>query len=224
MVAKSLANEAEQLVLITFLVIVCTVTLYGLTLGPLARRLGMASRNPQGVLFAGASRPVREIALALQEEGIATVLVDTNAQNIAAARMAGLRTCLANIGSEFAREEIDLADLGRLLAMTPNDQVNALAAMDFAEHFGRAGVYQIAPPETSHERKETMPADRRGRILFGGDVTFDRLASYFGRGGLIKRTLLTDDFTYGDFLDRYGRSLAAALPDRRIRTTGDSSR
>ncbi|MBN1851998.1 MAG: cation:proton antiporter [Pirellulales bacterium] len=206
LVEPGLVSEAEQLVLVTFLVIVVTVTLYGLTLGPLATWLGISSPDPQGILFAGASRPVREIAHALHEEGFATLLVDTNAANIADARMAGLPTCHAHIGSEYAHETIDLGDLGRLLAMTPNDQINALAVMEFMEHFGRAGVYQLALPETTHERKESLPTHRRGRILFRPDASFDRLASLFDHGGRIKRTMLTDSFNFEHFLARYGPS------------------
>ena len=37
----------------------------------------------------------------------------------------------ASIGSEFVQEEIDLGGIGRLLAMTPNDEVNTLASMGF---------------------------------------------------------------------------------------------
>ena len=35
--------------------------------------------------------------------------------------------------------------LGRLLAMTADDDVNVLATLHFRELFGRAGVYQLAP-------------------------------------------------------------------------------
>ncbi len=205
----SSAPEARLLELITYVVIVGTVVVYGLTLAPLARFLGMASQDPQGVLFAGASRPVREIASALQKEGFYSVLVDSNHRNIAAARMAGLATVYANIGSEFAREETDLGDIGRLLAMTPNDQVNALAAMEFLQHFGRAGVYQLAPPDSASERQEPVAAHRLGRILFAQDITYEQLAKRVAAGAQVKTTSLTDDFTYEDFAQRYGEEALA---------------
>ena len=49
----ALGAEADKLVPMAFVIIVGTVTFYGLAGGPLARRLGLASRRPQGVLFAG---------------------------------------------------------------------------------------------------------------------------------------------------------------------------
>lgn len=44
-------GQAQQLVPLTFLVIVGTVALYGLTATPLAHRLGVGQQNPQGVLI-----------------------------------------------------------------------------------------------------------------------------------------------------------------------------
>jgi NhaP-type Na+/H+ or K+/H+ antiporter len=74
----ALAEQAEQLVPITFLVIVGTVSIYGLLAAPLARRLGLADPNPQGLLIAGASDWVRNVAKALKDEGFAVLLLDTN--------------------------------------------------------------------------------------------------------------------------------------------------
>jgi len=201
-----LAPEADRFVLITFFVIVATVTVYGLTLAPLARWLGLSGENPQGVLFAGASPMVREIASALQKEGFPVLMVDTNLRNNAAARMAGLPIAYASIGSEFVQEELDLGGIGRLLAMTPNDEVNTLAAMGLAERFGRSEVYQVAATESSNERTETVGAYRRGRTLFDRPTTVEQLEARFQSGAVIKKTLLTDDFTFDDFLARYGES------------------
>ncbi|MEM9186857.1 MAG: cation:proton antiporter [Planctomycetota bacterium] len=200
------ADAAEKMVLVTFLVIVGTVTVYGLTLSPLARRLGLAGEDPQGVLFAGASPIVREIALALQAEGFDTLLVDTNPQNISDARMAGLPVCYASIGSEFVHEETDFGQIGRLVAMTPNDEVNSLAATEFAEQFGSANVYQLSPP-ASTERLERVPQHRRGRTLFADGVTHDALRLRFAAGAVIKKTTLSEDFTIDDFRTRYPSAL-----------------
>jgi NhaP-type Na+/H+ or K+/H+ antiporter len=201
-----LAAEADRFVLMTFFVIVGTVTVYGLTLSPLARWLGLSGENPQGILFAGASPAVREVALAVQNEGIPVLLVDTNPSNNAAARMAGLPMAYASVGSEFVQEEIDLGGIGRLLAMTPNDEVNTLAAMGFSERFGRAEVYQVAAAESSSGRTESVGAYRRGRTLFDNPVTVDELEERFHAGATIKKTLLSPDFTFDDFLARYGES------------------
>lgn len=201
-----LQPEADRLVLATFLVIVGTVTVYGLTLSPVARSLGLAGDEPQGVLFAGASPMIRAIARALKTEGFDTLLVDTNPQNISAARMDGLPVCYASIGSEFVHEETDLSDIGKLLAMTPNDEVNSLAVSEFAEQFGSANVYQLASPPAT-ERLEKVPSHLRGRTLFADGVTHDALQLRFTAGAVIKKTTVTEDFTIGDFRKRYPSAL-----------------
>ncbi|MEM8944282.1 MAG: sodium:proton antiporter [Planctomycetota bacterium] len=204
--AHPLAAEADRFVLMTFLVIVGSVTVYGLTLSPLAKWLGLSGENPQGILFAGASPAVREIAVAVQNEGLPVLLVDTNPRNNAAARMAGLPMAYASVGSEFVQEEIDLGGIGRLLAMTPNDEVNTLAAMGFTERFGRAEVYQVAAAESSSGRTEAVGAYRRGRTLFDKPTTIEQLEDRFEAGATIKKTMISADFTFDDFLARYGES------------------
>ena len=199
-----LAVEAERFVFATYLVIVATVTVYGLTLAPLARRLGLSNENPQGILFAGASRAVREIATAVREEGYAVLLVDTNPRNNTAARMAGLPVLLDSIDSEFVRDEVDLGGLGRLLAVTPNDEVNTLAALEWAERFGRAETYQLAVPEMAADKRDAAKPSRRGRTLFDRPLTWAQLDARFAAGAKVKRTLLSDTFTYDDFLARHG--------------------
>jgi NhaP-type Na+/H+ or K+/H+ antiporter len=201
-----LASEAPRFELMTFLVIIATVTVYGLTLAPVARWLGLSGENPQGILFASASRAVREIAATLRAENIPVLLVDTNHRHNAEARMAGLPTVYASIGSEFVQEEIDLGGIGRLLAMTPSDEVNTLAATEFAERFGRAEVYQLASAEAASSRTESVGAYRRGRTLFDRPITSEQLEKRFDEGAVLKKTLLSDDFTFDDFLKRYGES------------------
>lgn len=200
------AAEAEQFVLVTFLTVVTTVIVYGLTLPPLARWLRLSSPNPQGVLFAGASPLVRDVAKLLQEEGIAVVAVDTNHQNATTARLSGIACHFASIGSEFAREEIDLSDIGRLLAMTPNDEVNTLAAMEFAEQFGQADVYQLAAAEPDHQRRDRVPSYRRGRTLFRRDATYQLLSERHAAGAVVKKTQLSSNFTLKSFLEHHGQS------------------
>src|SRR5690606_25498178 len=64
-----LQSDAVRLVPTTFLLIVMTVTIYGLTAKPIARRLGVADPEPQGLLIVGAESIDRAIAKAVEEEG-----------------------------------------------------------------------------------------------------------------------------------------------------------
>jgi CPA1 family monovalent cation:H+ antiporter len=199
-----LAAQADRLVPVTFLVIVSTVAFYGLLAAPLARWLRLADPNPQGVLIAGADSWIRTIAAALKQEGFAVMLVDTNFRNVADARMAGLAADCASILSEHVREETDLGGIGRLLAMTPNDEVNALAAREFVHQFGRANVYQLAPWESGEGRRQSLSPHMRGRQLFGEKLNYHELARCMRQGFQIKRTRLTEEFEYDDFVAEHG--------------------
>jgi Trk K+ transport system NAD-binding subunit len=118
--------------------------------------------------------------------------------------MAGIPTQFASIGSEFVREEIDLGDIGRLLAMTPNDEVNTLAAMEFVDQFGQADVYQLAAAEPDHQRRDRVAAYRRGRTLFRRDATYQLLAERHAAGARVRKTQLTGNFTLKNFLELHG--------------------
>ena len=60
--AEFFPADAERIVPVVFLVIVGTVAVYGLTISPLARWLGLAMPDPQGILFIGAQGWVRKVA------------------------------------------------------------------------------------------------------------------------------------------------------------------
>ena len=88
-----------------------------------ARWLGVATPEPAGFPRRRATPWVRELARILSEEEIRVVLVDSNWANVTAARRMGLQTHYGNVLSETAEDEIDLHGIGRLLALTPNDEV-----------------------------------------------------------------------------------------------------
>ncbi len=200
----------DKLVPITFQVIVGTVAVYGITAPFVARWLKVAQPDPNGVLFAGAQSWVRSIAEVLKEEGLTTALVDTNWDNVTEARKAGCRAYYANILSENLLFDIQLDGIGRLLAMTPNDEVNSLASLRFEDIFGRGEVYQLSPTRRKKDSdKESMPLHLRGRYLFDDDATYQYLITRFQSGAVVKKTNITEEFDYQKFREMYGES---ALP------------
>lgn len=201
-ISKATLEDAELLVPLAFLTIICTVTIYGLTASTLARKLGLADPSPQGVLFAGADKLVRTIAAALKDEGFQVQLVDTNHQNVSAARMMGLQTQTASIISEYIHDEVNLGGIGRMIAMTPNDQVNTLAAVEFIEHFGRANVYQLKPI-SSEAGKRTQATSKHARYVFEDGTTRQELQELIEEGYIVKTTRITEEFTFQQFHDQY---------------------
>jgi NhaP-type Na+/H+ or K+/H+ antiporter len=200
--------DAHLLVPITFLVIIGTVAVYGLTSPVVAHRLGVADPNPQGVLLVGAHGWVRALGAVLQELGYRVLLVDSNRANIVAARMAGLPTYAGSILAEYAIAEMSLGGLGRLLAVTPNDWVNTLAVQRFRSIFGRAECYQLAPPEEMRS-KQKLQRHLQGRWLFAEGITDAVLEQRFAEGAVVKATPLSKAFDYAAFRSLYGEQ---ALP------------
>ena len=197
-------STADQLAPLTFLVILGTVAVCGLGAGPLARRLNLSDRNPQGILFAGAARWVRELAVVLRRQGIPVLLVDTNYSNVTAAKLAELNAVCGNILSEHLREEQQLSGIGKLLAVTPSDEVNTLATIDYLHLFSRANVYQLVPEGKNGGRWQSIPPHRRGRQLFDQQLTHGELERLFEAGATIKSTTLTESFTMNDFRNTHG--------------------
>jgi hypothetical protein len=191
---------AEALVSLTFLVILSTVVIYGLTASPLARWLGIAEDDPQGVLFMGAHPLVREMAQLLQTHGIRVALADSNWRNHSAARMAGLTSYYGKMLDESLLESIDLSGIGRFLAMTSNDEANALAALHFGEELGRSEAFQLqAADAVDQSAEQRVPRHLHGRILFQPALTCAQLHALFDEGAQLKSTSLTREFTYKDF-------------------------
>lgn len=212
--------KADLLAPVTFLVILGTVMMCGLGAGPLARKLGLADASPQGILFAGASRWVRELALALQKFEIRTLLIDTNYGNVTAARMAGLDAKCGNILSEHVQEEQNLAGIGNFLAVTPSDEVNTLAAMEYTHVFSRARVFQLTSSGKDHGRWQSIPESKRARLLFSSDINHARLEDLFEKGALIKTTHITEEFSLDSFRETHGEDalvLFALDSDRKLK-------
>ena len=196
-------EEAAQLAPLTFLVIVATVVVYGLTAGPLARRLGLAIPDPQGVLLVGAHAWARDMAAALQGEGLNVLLIDANRRNVRDARMRKLPARVMNAIEEHVTDHLDLFGIGRLMALTPNDEVNTLVCMHFWQTYGRSKTYQLPPDALPSQTKPTSAPPQGGRLLFGTDADFYHLSKRFARGR-IRVTQLTDTFTYQDLLAQHG--------------------
>ncbi len=186
-----LAGQATELVPLVFLVIVFTVAIYGLGVGRLAERLGLATTSPQGVLFVGGQKWVLELAMALKNAGVTTTVVSSEYDKTAKARKVGVNAVLANILSEFAVKDLDLAGTKSLIAATSVDEVNFTAAREFAHVLGRANVFQLPrdenPAGTSSTRTEAA-GHLTARACFQPPRTNAQLKELVANGHKVKHT------------------------------------
>jgi NhaP-type Na+/H+ or K+/H+ antiporter len=184
---------AEELTPLVFAVIVGTVVIYGIGMGPLARRLGLAERHQEGCLILGAGIVERAIGDALADSGVAVVIATTNRQDHYEARMAGRRAFYGNVLARDVDLDLDLAGIGRLLALTPNDDVNTLASTRFSPTFGGASTYQLAPRRQASGIASDPALEFGGRQLFGPDWDYTTLAHFLEEGGEVRRIKLGSD-------------------------------
>jgi NhaP-type Na+/H+ or K+/H+ antiporter len=154
---------AELIVPIVFLVIIGTIVVYGFLAGPIARMLGLAEARANGVLIVGAHSVARGLASSLRDLEVTTMLVDTDPYNVTRSVALGLPARRLSVLTEEAAHDLDLRGIGRILAMTPNDEVNALATSRFSRQFGRRETFQLAP--NAEQRSGALPEELLGRIV-----------------------------------------------------------
>lgn len=197
--------QARLLVPVIFMTIVVTVVVYGLAGGAVAKFLGLSDSNPQGVLFVGSKRFARQTATVLQGLGFRVLLVDTNRGEIGAAQMQHLAVFHGNILSEQTREKLDFTGIGRLIALTPNNEVNLLANERYARLFGRANVY-LLPPRGGESKAAAAVEHGSGRRLFRPDANYERIEALCDAGAVVKATKLTKTFDFAAFQALHGES------------------
>ena len=88
--------------------------------------------------------------------------------------------------------------------MTPNDEVNALAALELASRFSRSELYQLAPTAAETPRVEEVSSHLRARLLFDARATYAWLTRRHADGAVVRRTPLTEEFTLDDYRAMYG--------------------
>jgi NhaP-type Na+/H+ or K+/H+ antiporter len=200
-------EDAEQIVPLTFSVIIGTVAFYGLTAPWAAKMLKVADQNPQGILFIGAPKWARAIAQTMHERGFKVLMIDANRANVRLARMEGLNAIQENILTIPDITDLDLRGIGRVFACTPNDEVNTLSLQRFMGYFETSKLYQVLPVKTKKGHEDTHHPDRRWRTLFDHEAEYANLEHALEHGGVIKATSISDEFTYSSYMTLYGTSI-----------------
>lgn len=200
--------HADQLLPLTFMVIIGTVILQSATARPLAKAMGLAEPDPVGFLILGANPVAQAIGKALQDCDIPVRLCSSDWESLAQARMQGLPTYYGSPVSEDARRNLDRAGLGRLLALDPRDDFNALVAARYMDDFGRDKVYTLQTARKEDVAGKHQVADAHsGRKLFYEGATYWKLAGMLGQGGAIHGTTLSEDFDFEQYKKQGGNGL-----------------
>jgi len=144
---------AEYITPLVFMIVLGTVLLNATTARFFARIVGVFLNSADGIMIIGASNFSRLIASYLKKNGRRVVLIDNNAAHIEKAKSLGLEAIQGDIYSDELLEDIELNDVGYLLALTGGEAVNEYAIEKFTPTFGERGAFRIISTDELAEGK-----------------------------------------------------------------------
>lgn len=142
---------AEYITPLVFMIVLGTVLLNATTARVFAKMVGVFLTKSEGILIIGASKVSRLISSYLQKNNRHVVLVDNNRINIEKAKKLGLEAFNANIYSDSLSDNIELNDVGYLMALTGNADINNFAIAKFKDQFGENGSFRLVTPEEMND-------------------------------------------------------------------------
>lgn len=158
---------AQKILPVTFLVIVLTVTLYGLTAAPVARRLGVTRPARTRPLLVGGDPWVIELGAVLQSAGLDVLMWAGDETQRAQIKAAGLELAPGELLAAAAGGGALLEGVTMVLLLTSEDDFNALASMMLAGNV-EGSVYRLRPALPSHG---VVAPYTGGETLFGAELT-----------------------------------------------------
>ncbi len=147
-------SGAEYITPLVFMIVLGTVLLNATTARLFAKLVGVFLKRSEGILIVGASQVSRLIGSYLEDNDRHVVLIDSNQTNIQLAQELGLEAFNTDIYSESLNDNIELNDIGFLMALTGSENINKYAINKFGNQFGENGTFRlISVDEMNHPEK-----------------------------------------------------------------------
>jgi NhaP-type Na+/H+ or K+/H+ antiporter len=150
---KQGVEGAEYITPLVFMIVLGTVLLNATTARFFAKLVGVFLTKSEGILIVGASKFSRLIGHYLEENNRSVVMIDSNQSNINSAKELGLEAMNVNIYSDSLSDNIELNDVGYLMAMTGNSDINKYTIERFGKDFGEHGSYRLVSAEEMSDDK-----------------------------------------------------------------------
>ncbi len=198
---------AEMLTPLVFAVVFITVVLHGLSLGTIARALGLAAKSRKGVLIVGASPWTTELALVLKKHNIPVLLVDHAWHKLQEARSKNIPVFEGEILSSSATQNsLNLTEMNYILSVTDNDAYNVLVCNTFKNDFDQNNVFQLS----MHKKEDSnmIESTNRGWMLFGGHLKYEQILDRYFKGWHLQQILIDEKFKFDEFLKAYKDKLS----------------
>ncbi|MER6120076.1 cation:proton antiporter [Streptomyces sp. NPDC001743] len=177
LVEKGIAG-AERILPATFVVIVATVTLYGLTAFPVARRLGVLRPARSRPLLVGGAPWAVDVACALSSAGLDVLMWAGAERERARIAAAGLKLAPGELLASATGAGAELEGITGVLLLTDEDDFNALASTTLRESV-EGPVHRLAAPSANHG---VVAPYTGGESLFGGGLTGPELSRRYEAG------------------------------------------
>jgi NhaP-type Na+/H+ or K+/H+ antiporter len=152
----------------TFLVIVATVTIYGLTASPVARRLGVTRPARTRPLLVGGFPWAVDLGRALRSAGLDVLMWAGLPKQRDAISRAGLELAPGELLAEATGPGAELEGVTAVLLLTSEDDFNALASRLLRDTPNGPVVYRVGAPRHSHGVVAPYAEDE---VLFGEALT-----------------------------------------------------
>ena len=172
---------ASKILPVTFLVIVATVAVYGLTAVPVARRVGVVRPSRTRPLLVGGQAWAVELACALASAGLDVLMWAGLEEQREAVRRAGLELAPGELLASATARGAELEGITAVLLLTDEDDFNALAAAELAGAADGA-VYRLGARLPSHG---VVAPYTGGEILFGTSLTRYDIGHRYAAGARI---------------------------------------
>ena len=187
---------AEYITPLVFMIVLGTVLLNATTARYVAKLVGVFLKNSEGILIIGASQFSILIAEYLFKNNRHVVLIDNNEYNIKKAKALGLEAITANIYSDTLTDNIELNDVGYLMALTGNSEINKYAINKFRNQFGENGSFRLI---SSDEMNDPGNNPREG--LFSHTDDFINLVEAVRKNPEIHEIKLQDQAHYDSLIE-----------------------
>lgn len=193
---KQGVEGAEYITPLVFMIVLGTVLLNATTARPFAKLIGVFLKRSEGVLMVGASQFSRIIARYLEDNGRHVVLIDSNQNNIQLAQEAGLEAINTDIYSDELGDNIELNDIGFILALTASADINDDAINKFRNQFGESGYYRLITVEEMND-----PENNPKEGLFSHTDDFNSLSEVARKHPKIHEIELKDKAHYVELIE-----------------------
>jgi hypothetical protein len=172
---------AQKILPATFVVIVATVMLYGLTALPVARWLGVRRSARSRPLLVGGDPWAVELGAALRSAGLDVLMWAGLDQQRRSITDAGLELAPGELLAAATGAGAELEGITEVLLLTAEDDFNALACMTLKETV-EGPVRRLGPPTRSHG---VVAPYTGGAALFAPGLNRPGLAGRYAAGARI---------------------------------------